>query len=95
MQAYGGFTVALKGEHAQLALNPTVRCDPNDSVARSPAGSTLGSTLGSIFSRRVKHGDDAGEWVDMTGTRCNGLVMKCDQSEPRYEPLRTAASIAA
>ncbi len=50
------------------AVRAPVRPYPNDLVARSPAGLTLGSTRGSIFSRakmdrRVKHGDDAGEWV--------------------------------
>ncbi len=63
--------------------SPPVRSDPNDSVARSPAGSTLGSTRGSIFSRakmdrRVNHGDDAGEWVNMTGTRRKVLIADDD-----------------
>jgi predicted RNase H-like HicB family nuclease len=27
------------------------------------------------MDRRVKHGDDAGEWVNMTGTRCRGFMV--------------------
>jgi hypothetical protein len=63
---------------------------------------TQGSTRGSIFSRakidrRVKHGDDAGEWVNMTGTRCSGeprIVMAQAARIPRTAPGLTEGLFA-
>jgi hypothetical protein len=56
----------------------TVRSDPNDSVARSPAGSTWLDPRVHLFSGKdgspcQSHGNDAGEWVNMTGARCSSV----------------------
>jgi hypothetical protein len=63
-----------------IGIRSTVRSDPNDSVARSPAGSTRESIFSPAkMDRRVKHGDDAGEWVNMTGTRSSEFE-KCSET---------------
>jgi hypothetical protein len=74
------------------APRATVRSDPNDSVARSPAGSTRGSIFSRAkMGRRVNpritsgDGDDAEEWVNMTGTRWTARDRHLDQDSSNID----------
>ena len=75
------------------SADATARPDPSDSLARPPADSTRGSILLRIrMGRRVKRGDDAGEWANMTGARWNERLARESElqamSENKAAPRR-------